>query len=606
LGDNGEGEVIYLIIGHRGTGKSSFLARVSRYYQDINRVIKLFDLDQVIEESEQKNISNIFEKDGESHFRSLEHKYLRALVKEHHNSHQDVFISLGGGATIPVEVRKQVKIWWIQRDSDQTGRVFLDRPRLNKEISPLEEFKKRYIEREERFNDYCDRVINISEGFSFPNRAEALQVLGDVQNLAGDFTLFPKHLNDSFITLRKSWGVRFFEIRDDLLSDNEIEEILPQLEKDQVIVSLRKENTSELVKRVLKEGYRWDFPLELNKIKELGKPTIVSLHERDGEESFTESIKRLEEWDNGNTILKFAPMVESFEELWEGHQWATQDLKHRSFLPRSQDGRWSWYRLLMSRKFPINFYREGRGSSIDQPHLTDWIRFQECDDKYFAAILGFPVWHSFTPSEQYQYFSSTRIPVLRINIAKKDWISAIEVIKKLGLRYAAITSPLKVDAYESCTVKSEQADIFQSVNTIYVMKNGEIVGHNTDLDGLNVIFENLGEGKDAVVWGGGGTLPLIKMALPKAHYYSARTGKARETSFAHDDPKTVVWAVGKIDGLRMPPSNWRPERIIDLNYFDHSPGIDYAANSGAQYFSGVEMFKAQALEQRKFWKKYES
>ena len=108
-----------------------------------------------------------------------------------------------------------------------------------------------------------------------------------------------------------------------------------------------------------------------------------------------------------------------------------------------------------------------------------------------------------------------------------------------------------------------------------------------------------------VVWGGGGTLPLLEMMVPHAQFASVRTGKGRDGKDLITNPEVVVWAVGAMKDLKSPPLDWEPELVVDLNYFDHSPGIEYALRVGAIYMSGIQMFLAQAEEQRKFWNKYE-
>ncbi len=50
------------------------------------------DLDQVIEENEKKSVVQIFETDGEEHFRKLEHDFLAQFSKD-----ESLVLSLGGG-----------------------------------------------------------------------------------------------------------------------------------------------------------------------------------------------------------------------------------------------------------------------------------------------------------------------------------------------------------------------------------------------------------------------------------------------------------------------------------------------------------------------------
>ncbi len=77
---------VYLM-GFMGAGKTYWGEKLSHSLQ-----LKLFDLDREIVKREKANIPAIFEQYGESHFRSLEHKYLKILSEE-----DDVVIACGGG-----------------------------------------------------------------------------------------------------------------------------------------------------------------------------------------------------------------------------------------------------------------------------------------------------------------------------------------------------------------------------------------------------------------------------------------------------------------------------------------------------------------------------
>ena len=76
-------------------------------------------------------------------------------------------------------------------------------------------------------------------------------------------------------------------------------------------------------------------------------------------------------------------------------------------------------------------------------------------------------------------------------------------------------------------------------------------------------------------------------------------------SMGKTSPKTLIWAVGRKrmqQGCLMPPKNWKPSKIIDANYTEDSPGLEYALQVHAQYISGMEFFKEQAKKQREIFK----
>jgi shikimate 5-dehydrogenase len=82
-----------------------------------------------------------------------------------------------------------------------------------------------------------------------------------------------------------------------------------------------------------------------------------------------------------------------------------------------------------------------------------------------------------------------------------------------------------------------------------------------------------------------------------------RTGQLREGEALPKGkkflPKTLIWAAPPTAAL--PPGDWKPEQIIDLNYREDSLAKEYGQKTGAIYISGLPMFKAQARAQQEFW-----
>ena len=77
----------YFLIGFMGSGKSQVGKKVTEQLH-----LKYIDLDEFIEESEQRSISDIFNNSGETYFRELEQKYLKEIIKE-----DNILVSTGGG-----------------------------------------------------------------------------------------------------------------------------------------------------------------------------------------------------------------------------------------------------------------------------------------------------------------------------------------------------------------------------------------------------------------------------------------------------------------------------------------------------------------------------
>ena len=147
-----------------------------------------------------------------------------------------------------------------------------------------------------------------------------------------------------------------------------------------------------------------------------------------------------------------------------------------------------------------------------------------------------------------------------------------------------------------CDVKDHYVDSISSVNTL-VVKNRRILGYNTDGYGLRALLKEAKidellnqKERNIVVWGGGGMKQVLKKKLPLAYFYSARTGKSLRPCPGKVD--VVIWAVGRsrMANCMFPPGLWKPRLVVDLNYTEDSPGLEYALLSKAKYISGKVMF----------------
>ena len=123
----------YLIVGFMGSGKSTLLQELSSISKFPNH--QFIDLDNLIEESELKTISEIIAGSGMSYFRDLEIKYLENLLQENGKPR---FISLGGGAFNDQSDKlfskdKNLKIIWVNTDLN----ICIDRIRAEGEKRPL-------------------------------------------------------------------------------------------------------------------------------------------------------------------------------------------------------------------------------------------------------------------------------------------------------------------------------------------------------------------------------------------------------------------------------------------------------------------------------------
>ena len=96
------------IIGHMGSGKSLFGAKIANYFN-----IEHIDSDKEISKSENSSINEIFSFKGETYFRYIESQIVLKILEK-----RDVVISLGGGSILKKDVRNKI--------NKQSFSVFLD------------------------------------------------------------------------------------------------------------------------------------------------------------------------------------------------------------------------------------------------------------------------------------------------------------------------------------------------------------------------------------------------------------------------------------------------------------------------------------------------
>lgn len=80
--------MIYYLVGMMGSGKTHLGKQLAERLK-----VPFLDLDQCIEADEERSISDIFEKEGEGHFREIEAQRLRVIADDY----EAVVVATGGG-----------------------------------------------------------------------------------------------------------------------------------------------------------------------------------------------------------------------------------------------------------------------------------------------------------------------------------------------------------------------------------------------------------------------------------------------------------------------------------------------------------------------------
>jgi shikimate kinase len=119
-------EKIFLI-GMMGSGKTFWTKKIAKWIKSAG-----YDLDDLIEMTEEKTISEIFEEDGEDYFRKLEAKILRWFKEK-----KKYVLAAGGGTPCFHEnmnwMKKEGMVIWL----DESIEILVQRLASEKEHRPL-------------------------------------------------------------------------------------------------------------------------------------------------------------------------------------------------------------------------------------------------------------------------------------------------------------------------------------------------------------------------------------------------------------------------------------------------------------------------------------
>lgn len=551
---------MFVLIGHRGVGKSSLGMKLSSKF-------KVVDLDTHISSNEGRSVAQIFEEDSEKKFRELEKIYFKTLCQE------EGFDVIVVGAGFPLDSfsdSNNLRIIWVRRETDRIGRVFLDRPRLNKKVDPLDEYFEIYEQREKSYREQADFDVFLNEGAN-KNALEFFESFfqGSPVKSKGYVTFFPGM--EALLT-----SGLCFEFRTDIIAAERAIGFIEQ-SRSTSLFAIRTDVPSKHILRALELGAHCDFPIDLKKQipQGFGEQCFVSSHERLNEDEIIEQ--------STNVHLKWAPEVYDFDELIEFHGWCKN--RNVSFLPRSVgvDESWQWYRSLVAENNKFNYVRLGEGSQRDQPLMHN--RSGELEATR-AAVLGYPVLHSRSPGFHDEMFNGNyfAIPTKREDFNFKVLNFLVD---QLGVTCFSVTSPLKDEARDLLNGD-------EPLNTLYC-DEGKWFGVNTDKLAIRKICSEL-ERSQVLVWGRG----ALGRQLSKEGFevLSVRENQNLEITGSYN---VLLWATGPDSPV--PKFEKTPSKVVDVNYFENSRARVFAQENDLDYVSGLEFFKIQAAAQQEWWRK---
>jgi shikimate dehydrogenase len=165
-------------------------------------------------------------------------------------------------------------------------------------------------------------------------------------------------------------------------------------------------------------------------------------------------------------------------------------------------------------------------------------------------VIGNPINHSLSPKLHNYWIKKYKIDA----VYEKKLLDSNEIdglifnMREEKIHGINITVPFKKLVIPFLDELSEEAEISQSVNTIY-KKDNKIIGDNTDIEGFKLSLEKTEQeirNKKALILGAGGVVPSIIIALKKMQikkiYLSNRTElKAIELKKNFPEIEIIKW-----------------------------------------------------------------
>jgi shikimate dehydrogenase len=165
-------------------------------------------------------------------------------------------------------------------------------------------------------------------------------------------------------------------------------------------------------------------------------------------------------------------------------------------------------------------------------------------------VIGNPIDHSLSPKLHNYWIKKYKIDAVyeKKLLNNNEIESLILNIRDEKIHGLNVTVPFKKTIIPFLDELSEEAEISQSVNTIY-KKDNKIIGANTDIEGFKLSLEETGletKNKKTLILGAGGVVPSIIIALKKMQvgkiYLSNRTElKATEIKKNFPEIEIIKW-----------------------------------------------------------------
>ncbi len=576
--------MIWALVGHRGTGKTTLGRRVSKALRR-----PFVDIDAEAKKKTGKTPAELI-RESLVEFRRLEKELIQHVP-------DGSIVSPGGGIE---KIPSSFFVIWLWREGWKHY-ASRRRSRIRLDLSLEEELKWMEEKREPRFFSWADAKMDIGLGEGWDLTTRRLVDLIVRMEEASNSDLFSRSF---WIGDRKRWKRQLrawkytksagIEIRSDRFPEQW--KGLKQLPMENRLWSVRTSKANDLL-----EGAAFQ-DVDLAYVKE------VSPKWRDSRQMFSSHAVEWEmpRFPKRAHSVKWAPTPPSFEELKTYEKWK-RDLKgrHEEVTVLPQGNRWKWLRILETlTENRWNFISPHSAvNSFGTPPWDEWAFYAHVDrNPSLYGLIGDPVdasWGAEFHNNVFRTQGLNAVYVL-IPVQKQELECALNALYEMGFKGLSVTSPLKQALLNlPCVSPDRFTKTLQSGNTLIRDTGGKWRAKNFDVEGMHALLSktSLDQKSKILLIGQGGVSPSILKALEEDGFCDVKHMGYREIA-----PSSLVWrnswdavinASGRsiVGGPKRKASLW-----IDLRY-----GKMASNDGGKKFLSGEAFFLRQAKEQLNCW-----
>lgn len=232
------------------------------------------------------------------------------------------------------------------------------------------------------------------------------------------------------------------------------------------------------------------------------------------------------------------------------------------------------------------------------------------------AVVGDPVEHSRSPAIHNAAFASLGIDAefVSMQVPASEFDSVVRALRSGELDGVSATMPHKQNAFEAADDVGPSASRSGAVNAL-IVRDGRLIGHNTDVAGVLYAFHSVAADADAPVLllGTGGAAAAALLAVEGREVYISGRDEARAHMLAERvgvEVEVVPWAtpVQMATVINATPLGMAGEHLpagvveragalVDMPYGDErSPAVGHALALGLPTADGLTMLVGQAVE----------